>query len=514
MRRSALIILAFLALPRLASAAADKEAPPPAKGAESALIETLRTAKDPSARAEAAKKLAALDPIPVDALVAHLKRKRSSTDKQRRRVLRKIHAEVPDHRGKFRTPGRRSKKQIERADKLDWLAKLLELSADTPGLSDAIVDVAIIRALAHGKAPGGYAILDFGFADGLIYRDECGRYLRNMRPYSIPALIEAAGQRRNYSLYRYATYQLERLDRQSSVKALNAAGGDADLEIAVLRAFGKVRYRDAVRVVWANVNHHVPTTRAAARKAWLRYVTGKPPKPAPKRFLKKTGGEKTKKKKKLWLNSRELARVLLEEDYEKTFGKDPRRSWSEETLTKKLFEHFDAERKKREEADFVAANQLVANGKYAEAATAFDRLLTTDAQHPRKAEMVPAFLGYARQLAADGKWRLAAAQFRKTALLAEGTKDGNKARAWYHYTLGRALADDGAKDESKEQLRKALAVDSSFAEAKAALAGRAPKAGEKPAAEKKGRSWMLYAGIGGGGIALLLLVIGLVIRRR
>lgn len=516
MRRTALIISLLMALPVAASA---DEPPVPAASPElTKLLETLRSETDPNSRLDAAKKLTELDPIPLEALRRHLNRRRASSDKERRKVLRKIKAEVPDHKGKFRRRKYRRKKakRVQAADKFDWLAELVKLPSDTKGLSDVIVDVAIIRAMAASKsAAGGYAVLEFGFKNGLIYRDECGRYLRKMHPYSIPALIEGAGQRRNYSFTRYSVYQLERLDRQSSDKALNAASGDTNLKIAVLHAFGKVRYRDAVRVVWKEINHHVPVVRKAARKAWMRYVSGKPPRPAPKRKLQMTGGEYTPTKKKLWLNSRELARVMLVEAYEKIFSKKARDSMSEETLTKKLFAHFDAERSKRAEAAFLDAKNQIANGNYAAATTVFDRILARDVDHPRRAEMAPAFLAHARALAAKGEWRTAAAAFRKANLLDPAGADSKTALAWHHYALGRALQADGAN--GKPELRKALAIDPGFSDAKAALAGRAPKVanGVNGSAKKKGdRSWMLYAGIGGGGVALLLLAVGLFLRRR
>ena len=89
------------------------------------------------------------------------------------------------------------------------------LPSDTAGLGEVVADDAAIRALAKTNDIHGAAVLfttAFG-DDTIIYRDEIGRYLRKMEPYSIPALI-VESQNKNYDKKRYANYQLERLDRQ------------------------------------------------------------------------------------------------------------------------------------------------------------------------------------------------------------------------------------------------------------------------------------------------------------
>ena len=55
------------------------------------------------------------------------------------------------------------------------------------------------------------------------------------------------------------------------------------------------------------VNADSPRVRAAARAAWMAYITGPPPPPAPKKKLQLPGGKLTKKEKPLWLTYRELA---------------------------------------------------------------------------------------------------------------------------------------------------------------------------------------------------------------
>ena len=149
-----------------------------------------------------------------------------------------------------------------------------------------------------------------------------GATSRKMEPTSIPALTRES-QGKDADRKRYGTWQLERLDRQEPGKALDAALGDEALTIAILDVFRATHHREAVHAVWKRVAADSPRVRAAARAAWMDYVTGPPPPPAPTAKLNLPGGKLTKKPKPLWLTYRELAdnelrkaaNELLHEDY-------------------------------------------------------------------------------------------------------------------------------------------------------------------------------------------------------
>ena len=143
-----------------------------------------------------------------------------------------------------------------------------------------IADDAAIRALAGTHdVRAAQLIFDAAFSpDTMIYRDECGRYLRKMEPASIPALT-AESMGKDYDRKRYATWQLERLDRQEPGNALDAAAGDEALTIAILDVFRKTHHREAVHAVarvgaaWARRRardldglHHRPALPAAPRR--------------------------------------------------------------------------------------------------------------------------------------------------------------------------------------------------------------------------------------------------------
>src|SRR5690348_2454270 len=97
-RRALFILLTILALAPAARADKDQD---DAK----ALLDTLATSASKDERVDAAAKLADLAPRVVDQLAAFLTRTRESTNDQRRAVLAKIKASVPDKKGNFQSPG-------------------------------------------------------------------------------------------------------------------------------------------------------------------------------------------------------------------------------------------------------------------------------------------------------------------------------------------------------------------------------------------------------------------------
>ncbi len=315
------LFVAALAVVAVPTAHADKkktvEPPPPAPrparvpGPDDAKVTALldKIAADPAARAAAITELGTLAPHELGALADYLGRKHTFEIADRRKPLVAIKASVPDKTGKF-IASNASPKDAIAEDAFDWLAELGKLDAGKPdnaALGEVIADDVAIRVLAAAKDPAAAVIIfDAAFADEtMLYRDECGRYLRKAEPYSIPELTKESwgdGDRR-----RYATFQLERLDRQEPSKALSAAEGDEALMIAILDTFRQLKLREAVHAVWTKVNDDRPRVRAAARATWMDYITGPPPRPAPKKKLQLPGGKLTKKEKPLWLTYRELA---------------------------------------------------------------------------------------------------------------------------------------------------------------------------------------------------------------
>ncbi len=506
MKHTRLVIaVVLLGAARLGHAAepAASAAPPAASADKSIepLLATLQSDAPATERLEAAAALAAAGPTAIPALEKFLARPRKSTDAERRAVLAAIDAQVPDQKGRFKNPGREGEQQKQADDALDWLAKLVELGP-MPGLGEVVADVAAIRALAATpSAAAGEVVLDFAFSDvGLVFRDECGRYLRKMMPYSLPALIHADGIRKKYSSKRrYAKYQLERLDRENPAKALEAAAADPRLEADIFLAWRDTRAREPIPVILKNLDHVSPLVRAAAREAWMALVTGKPPPDAPKRKLVLPGGELTKEEQPLWLNSREMADVALHREIERLYGEPADRRATLEELSKKLFAYYDNRRAAQDEKLLDAGLAAAKEGDWKQATTDFDRVLAEHPEHPRRAEMAPAYVAAGKALRKEKKYRDAALAFRKATLLAPDRDDNKTLLASYHQALGKALQAEGHDGSAELHLAATLQPDA--------------RAFEDEDTDSAGQPWLLYGGGAIGLLALLLLVLGLRARR-
>jgi hypothetical protein len=229
---------AVAATDQAAPAPAPATAPGPDDARATAILDRIAAGPDAAARKAAIGELVQAAPRAVDAIGRWLARPHQADVADRRAVLTAIEASVPDKSGRFSQPARQTGKERKADDELDWQAALLGIDPAMPGLGEAIADDAAIRALAGTRdIHAAQLIFDAAFSpDTMIYRDECGRYLRKMEPASIPALT-AESMGKDADRKRYATWQLERLDRQEPGNALDAAAGDEALTIAILDAF-------------------------------------------------------------------------------------------------------------------------------------------------------------------------------------------------------------------------------------------------------------------------------------
>lgn len=507
--RVALLVLAILASTASAKDLAKKDEKagqsvdkPPPKPVDPAVQAVLdRVAKGDKAAIAELDKLAAEH---VEDLSSFLQRAHQSTLEERRELLKSVEAQVPDEKGRFVTPERKSAKEEKAADDLDWLAELQKKDPSTPGWGETVADIATIRALAASKQIDAAKVMfDAAFWDEtMIYRDEVGRYLRKMEPYCIPALMKES-QGRNYDRKRYSNYQLERLDRQEPGKALAAAMGDEELTIAILEAFRATKHREAVHAVWGKVNADSPRVRAKAREAWRAYIEGPAPPPAPMKKLQLPGGKLTKKEKPLWLTYRELADNELRKYSNELLGtdyiiKDPTLDDSDaeiehpkkvpaidqKAVTKELFDYYDKQRAGQEAQQWTEANAKAMSGDTAGAAVLLDRLLAANPDHSNKAQMANVYFDYAKSLEKQSKWAEAAAAYSKAQGLAPQGPHATDALAAHYYMEGKAL--EGQGKDGGPWFRKAVELRPDYAPAKEA-AVRA-SGGSKP-------TWMIYAAV-------------------
>jgi tetratricopeptide (TPR) repeat protein len=340
-----------------------------------------------------------------------------------------------------------------------------------------------------------------------------------MEPYSIPALTRASQTGKDFDRRRYATWQLERIDRQDPLKALAAAAGDERLTIAVLDTFRAIRLREAVHAVWTRVDADSPAVRAAARAAWMDYITGPPPPPAPRKKLQLPGGKLTKKEKPLWLTYRELAdnelrlaaNELLGEDYpieDETSLDDKEVNVKTVKLdlpavTKRLFDHFDGERAKKEAAQWAATKAMADTGNLTAAAAMLDRLIATNPDRSERAEMAAVYAKWAKQLEEKQQWAEASAAYSKAHGL---DPKGAAAQSWlaaHHYALGKTL--EGQGKDGGPDFRRAVALSPDYKQAQTAVERTTPGAGRP--------TWMLFAAIIAGMIAMALFGAAMLRRR-
>jgi tetratricopeptide (TPR) repeat protein len=484
-----------------------------------AILERIVTGPDTAARQKAIEELNAIAPTAIEAIGEWLVRPHTSTVQERRDALASIEAQVPDKDGRFKAPARKSNKELQADDDLDWLKKLLEQDPATPGVGEIIADVAAIRALVATKdMRATQPIFDAAFAEEtMIYRDECGRYLRKLEPYSIPTLTKESGGRVG-DRKRYATYQLERLDRQEPNKAFAAAAGDEALTLEIIAVYRSTKIREAVHAMWGKVNDDRTRVRAAAREAWMDYITGPPPPKAPMKKLQLPGGKLTKKEKPLWLNYRELAdnelrqasNDLLHTDYklEDPMSLDDREGAKVEKIdqvavTNELFAFFDGERRKVDGAQWAQASAKAAAGDLANAAEALDRLLAQNPDRAEKADMAKIFFARAKQLEEQKAYADAAVAYSKAYGLDPKGDRATDALAAQHYMQGKAL--EAAGKDGGPDYRKAVSLKPDYAPAEDAAERVSPS--KKPV-------WMLYAAVIAGGFAALLFAAAMMKRRR
>lgn len=483
------------------STALAKQAPPPAQPVKgdvgataTALLLQIEKAGTADQRISLSADLAALKPTPVKALAKHLARKRSTSIDVRRAILKASGADVPDESGRFKIPKRQTAKDKERKDKFNWLPALAKQSTKS-GLGEAIGDVAAIRALAASTNPeAGRAIVDFAFTEeGLLYRDECGRYLRLMSPYSLPGLIHGSQSRKDKSMSRYSRYQLERLDRQNAHKAIASAPTE-DLKIAIVTAFADSQYREAVFAVLDNVDHVAPRVRAATRDAWIEFVSGREPPKPPERKLELPNGKETNEKEPLWLDHRRLADTAIRARLKDLTGEKMPKAASLTALTEKLFGFYDDRRAQAMNADFEAGLALAKAGKSDQAIAIFDRILAQNPAFSRRTDMLSAYLAEAKSLEAAASWKAAAVAYGKASAIAPDNKGAQDALKKHH--LARASAAKAAGQDNSAEL---------------AIAEDVPLSAKPVEPSKK---LVLFGGIAALGASLILLLVGLVIRRR
>jgi hypothetical protein len=440
--------------------------------------------------------------VPLDELERRLAGPWTSTDADRRAVLTSFGGQVPDEAGVFRPPPRPPRGGPPPDP--DWLVELSKLDASSPAVAESKRAVETLRALAQSKDPRAAAILlEFAFSpNGIVFRDECGRQVRAMSPYSLPALLKASAEKKRDrgSWARYASYQLDRLDKARPAYALKAAPDD-DLLVAMLDAIRSVKHPDAVDAVLEHANANSHAVRKAARAAWLAYVTGPPPPPAPKAKRKLPGGKLTDEEMPLYLTYRELAGEALRRELTLLEGAAPGAKETAEAMTQRLFALYDKRREALWDSVIAEAEGAAKLGDWTKVGEKYDHILLQDPFYGGREKMVVGYLELGRAQAKAKEWAKAAVSFNKALSIdpkgpraSEAEGELYTARAMVAEAEGRSGADDMARAH------------------RSGGAGETMRMAVRDHLRSR-RGWMLYAGAGAGALAVALVAL-LVLRRR
>jgi tetratricopeptide (TPR) repeat protein len=397
---------------------------------------------------------------------------------------------------------------------VDWLTALArldlaadELTRDLPreeahrARGEALLRVALLRAISAagqtGRREALHPLFEFAFVRDGLFRDECGRMVRAMGSYAVPALIRIYHDktRGNARMRRYASYQLDRMDRLRPSKAITTAPDDLT-RAEIIHAYGEARALDAVDAILRQVDANSHRVRREARWAWMRYVDGPPPPPSPKRKRKLPGGVEEAEEKEDYLNYRELATLAVQKAVEEVTGHPPDPRLSARQLTDQLLAYYDQRREQQFAQLFDSAVAREQAGDLQGAVDEFGWILANQPDHPRRREMAAAFLRLGQQLAEEGHGRREQAKvsralglLRQALALDPGLPDARRVRAQIHFLDGRQAQLQGG--DGVADFKLAVAADPAYPGAQQALLeARARRA-------KAGPRWPVLLGSSG-----------------
>ena len=297
---------------------------------------------------------------------------------------------------------------------------------------DLVSILAIERALGRiGTTPAVRVLVDVFFYFGDLFRVDVQLQLAKLGDRAVPALLEAK-KHDVEKVRRWAAKQLDALGRAIPGEAVQVA--DPEVLADVLRAYGRAKEIDALRVVVSFTSSERVHVREAAREALVSY------------------GEAA-----LW---------MLREAIESATGKRPPAGTPWDKLATELFEAHDRARLEEIFGTFEEGLAKHKDGKLDEMATAFDSVLARAPTFERRGEMAPGYFELAKKL--DGKDDDKALLYARKALRID--PQGAAARGIESFVLtleGERLYAHGLAETAV--FKRALDVDPSNARARADL---------------------------------------------
>jgi hypothetical protein len=313
---------------------------------------------------------------------------------------------------------------------LDYLARLSERAEPkSEAWRNLIAVLSLSRMLESvGSVEAVRGLIDVYARFGEFLRITTQNALNRLGDKAVPALIEAERYPAE-KIAKWAVRQLDMLGKAIPGEAVQIQ--DQAVLCDVLRAYGRTRNPEAVRIVVSFANSERAQIREAARQAVA--LTG------------------------------EVGSWQLRDTYENVVGKKPPRDWSWERTARELFGEFDRLR-------FAQVGKLFDDGQAARAKgdlktmrDSFDQLLARDPNFEGRAEIAAGYAAFARQVQDESRGDAIAA-LRRAERLDPTLKDVTSLRLTLE---AEALEERGIADSTL--LERALEQDPKNARAKEAL---------------------------------------------
>ena len=303
-----------------------------------------------------------------------------------------------------------------------WLPLLLASPREEQPYRDLVAVLSLERALVQiGTTPAVRELIAVYLQFGDLLRIDVQHMIAMLGDRAVPALLEA----RKHDAEKARLWAARQLDAiGKAVPGETVQIQDQDVLADVLRAYGRTRDIDALRVVVSFTSSDRTQVRDAAREALVNY------------------GEAA-----LW---------QLREAYENLTGKRPPAGTSWDKLASELFESHDRARLEEIFQTFEAGLASFKDGKLDEMAAQFDTVLARAPTFERRAEMVEGYLALARKV--EGSDRQRAALLARKALRLD--PQNPQARAIEAYLLvleAEQLAAEGLVDTAP--LKRAIELD-------------------------------------------------------
>jgi hypothetical protein len=314
---------------------------------------------------------------------------------------------------------------------VDYLARLADKAEPKSEAWRNLVSVLslsrMLESIASVEAVRG--LVDVYARFGEFVRITTQNALSRLGDKAVPALVEAQRHPAE-KIAKWAVRELDMLGKGIPSEAVQTQ--DQAVLADVLRAYGRIRNPDAVRIVVSFANSERAQVREASRQSVA--LMG------------------------------EVASWQLRDTYENVVGKKPPRDWAWERTARELFSEFDRLRFAQVGKYFEDGQAARAKGDLALMRENFDKLLAYDPNFEQRNELAAGYVAFAK--ATQDKSRAdAIAALRRAERLDPTLKDATSLRLTLE---AEALEEKGISDATL--LERALENDAQNPRAKSALA--------------------------------------------